>query len=161
MNVVVSDTSPIRALSHLGHLGLLSNLYDEVFIPPAVLFELETPKSKLAPINMQGIPFLHVQSPRNRTVVDDLKTILDAGEAEAIALALEIGADALLIDETAGRAAARRRGLAVTGVLGVLIDAKKEGLVGAVAPFLDRLQAELDFFISAELRAETLRRAGE
>jgi uncharacterized protein len=161
LNIVVSDTSPIRALSCLGHIGLLGDLYENVLVPPTVLRELETLSSKLPPISLQGIRFLHVQAPANQRVVDDLKLALDAGEAEAIALALEIGADALLIDETAGRSEARRRGLAVTGVLGILIDAKKKGLLQAVAPLVDRLQGELDFFISSALRAEILKLAGE
>ena len=96
MSVVVSDTSPIRALGRLGRLELLGELYKEVFMPPAVLRELEAPISSLPPISVQGIPFLHIQVPANQTVVNDLKSSLDDGEAEAIALALEIGAGALL-----------------------------------------------------------------
>jgi len=74
---------------------------------------------------------------------------------------MEMGADALLMDEKAGRAEAKQRGLTVTGVLGVLVNATLDGIVPAVKPLLDRLQTETAFFVSAQLREEILRQAGE
>ncbi len=86
---------------------------------------------------------------------------LNLGEAEAIALAIEIHADAILVDEAARRAMARQMGLLPIGVLGTLLRAKERGLVGPLKPMLDSLQYELGFFISDDLRSEILRRAGE
>jgi uncharacterized protein len=67
----------------------------------------------------------------------------------------------VLIDESVGRAAARHHGLLPVGVLGVLLRARQQGLVGPLRPLLDRLESELNFFIAAPLRQEVLMRAGE
>lgn len=64
---------------------------------------------------------------------------LDKGEAEAIALALELGADQVLIDERRGRRIAARLNLRYTGILGILVEAKNRGLISEVKPLLDAL----------------------
>lgn len=91
----------------------------------------------------------------------ELRASLDVGEAEAIALAEEVKADIVLIDEMAGREAARIRGFKVLGTLGLLVRAKQSGLHPSVNPLIDRLRGELNFFISDELRRAILRQAGE
>ncbi len=78
-----------------------------------------------------------------------------------MALALELGAVLILIDETEGRAVASKNGLVPIGVLGVMLRAKERGMVIALGPLIDRLQDELRFFISPRLKAEVLRLAGE
>jgi predicted nucleic acid-binding protein len=83
------------------------------------------------------------------------------GESEALALAIELRADVILIDELAGRAAARREGLEVIGVLGVLREAKLRGLIETISPLLDQLQNKYRFFIGEQLRREILRSVGE
>lgn len=86
---------------------------------------------------------------------------LQAGEIAALSLAVESKADAVLMDELAGRAAAAALGLRTTGLLGILRDAKERGLITAVAPLLDRLEKEAEFWISASLRSMVLKAAGE
>ena len=161
MAVVVSDTSPIRALSHLGRLEVLAALFQEIVVPTAVVVELEQPRPKFAPVAVRGLPFVCVRSPQDRDAVDALRETLGPGEAEAIILAEELHAEAILIDETAGRAVALRRGLRPIGVLGTLLRGKERGLIREISPLLDRLQNELGFFISSKLRDHTLRQAGE
>ena len=97
MSIVVSDTSPIRALAHLDHVDLLRALFGEVLIPPAVVAELERPRSKFQPISVQTFNFVHIASPQNRAAVEDLLLTLGPGEAEALILASEIGADFAVI----------------------------------------------------------------
>ena len=161
MSIVVSDTSPIRALAHLGYLDLLQKLFGEVLVPPAVASELQQPRSKFPPILLHDTAFVRIEAPRNRFSVEELRRTLGLGEAEALVLALEVHADAILIDESAGRAAARQRGLLPLGVLGILLRAKQKTLVGPLRPLLDRLQGELGFFISSSVRSEVLKSAGE
>jgi uncharacterized protein len=161
LSIVVSDTSPIRALAHLGHLQLLQALFGQVLIPPAVVVELEQPRSRLRPLSVQDLGFVRIQSPTDRATVEELMRSLGPGEAEALALAVEVQAEAILIDETAGRAAARKRGLLPLGALGTLVRAKQRGLIREITPLLDRLQSELGFYISAPIRSEVLRQAGE
>jgi uncharacterized protein len=161
VSIVVSDTSPIRALTHLGLLELLHVLFAEVFVPPAVIEELSRPGIKFKPISLCKIPFIRVKSVGNSSLVSQLLETLDLGESEALALAMEIHADAVLIDESAGRETAKRMGLLPLGVLGVLVRAKTRGLIGPLAPLLDQLQNELGFFISSDVRTEILRLSGE
>jgi predicted nucleic acid-binding protein len=86
---------------------------------------------------------------------------LHLGEAEAIALALEAKPDRLLIDERDGRLMARQLDLSVTGVLGVLLRAKKLKQIKAIKPEIDALRKKAHFFISGELETVVLKKARE
>lgn len=92
--------------------------------------------------------------------VEELLHELQRGEAEAIALAEELGAD-LLIDEKAGRKVAIRLGLRVTGVVGLLVEAKHKGHIPAVLPMLERLRDDLGFYLSPKLFEDVRRDAQE
>lgn len=157
--LVVSDTSPIRALSVLGLLDVLGELYGQVFIPPAVAAELAVPVRDLPAIDLGTL--VSVRAPADESLATDLRAQLDPGEADAIALAVEMHADAVLIDEPAGRRVASGLGLHPIGVIGVLLDAKRRGLIARLAEHLDTLDRSIAFRISADLRATALRLAGE
>jgi hypothetical protein len=90
-----------------------------------------------------------------------LAAVLDPGEAEAIALALELSADLILLDERDGRSAAERAGLRVTGVLGVLLRAKTDGQIPLIKPDIEALRTQARFFLSARLQEKVLAIAGE
>lgn len=159
--VVVSNTSPVRALAHLGLLELLPHLFGQVLIPPAVAAELRGPPAGRLTVDVGQLPFLQIQAPQYQARVGQFRQSLDPGESEALALALEVQAPAILMDEVAGRATAMQVGLQPIGVLGILLRAKQRSLVPDVKPLMDRLEAELGFFLSAAVRAEVLRLAGE
>lgn len=161
MSVIVSDTSPLRALAHLGHLDWLGLLFGQVLVPPAVVNELQFPPSRFLSLELRQAPFLVVATPHDVGRVTELRASLDLGEAEALALAEEVGAELVLIDESAGRAAVTRAGFRVMGTLGILLRAKSNGWCDAIKPLLDQLQAELNFFIAPELRSSVLSQAGE
>jgi predicted nucleic acid-binding protein len=152
--IVVSDTSPLTSLLQIGQESLLQGLYGTVIIPEAVERELRRTHTNLP-------PFLKVASARNREEVSRLESEIDTGEAEAIALAKEIHADALLIDEKRGRAVALREGVPVIGLLGVLIVAKKKHLITSLAKVLNELEQTSDFRLATDLKSRALREVGE
>jgi len=161
MPTVVSDTSPVRALAHLGHLDWLELLFQRVLLPPAVAAELESPPAGLPVVDVPVWSFLAVRAPASADRVSELRALLDPGEAEAIALAEELQADLVLIDELSGRRVARQSGFIVLGTLGILLEAKRLGLCSEVRGLLDRLQNEIHFFVSTDLRQTILQQAGE
>ena len=127
--IVVADTTPVNYLILIGEIDVLAKLYGRVVIPFAVREELmrsRAPASVQAWI-AQPPHWLEILSPV--PVLDAALAKLDAGEREAIALAEELSADQLIVDEIKGRREAERRGLSVIGTLGVLREASVEGLL--------------------------------
>ena len=127
MSVVVSDTSPLHYLILCGAETILPRLFRQVVIPPTVLRELQQPNTP--PLVRQwaaSLPtWIAVQTPKTLNLALDV----DAGEMEAICLAQEIHADAVLMDDRAGRNAAIHCGLAVVGTIGLLEQAAARGLI--------------------------------
>lgn len=159
--IVVSDSSPIRALHHLGLLNLCQDLYGKVIIPPAVQAELLQPTTTCPSITIAGIAGIEVRAPGSDPASLGIPSDLDAGETQAIALAIELHADLLLMDERKGTVAARQLGLLTIGVLGVLLEAKRRGMIDSVMPRVDRLVRGLRFFVSPVLRRHLAELAGE
>lgn len=156
--IVVSDTSPLHYLQRIDRLELLEQIFEAVLIPSAVYREWQRGFSDLS---ASTYAWLHVAEPRDRAAVRSLRMVLDEGEAEAIALAVERHAELLLIDEEDGRAAAVERGLKIMGVLGVLVRAKGLGLLPSVRPEIDRLLSETNFYCKPSLLNQVLALAGE
>jgi predicted nucleic acid-binding protein len=85
--IVVSDTSPVRALNHLGLLDLLRDLYGQVVVPPAVEQELLRPRRRFVAVPLRHLAYVQVRAPADVARVAELEKRLERGEAEAIALA--------------------------------------------------------------------------
>lgn len=96
-----------------------------------------------------------------QALVTALRRDLDRGEAETIALALDLSADLVLLDEREGRHAAQRLGLAVNGIVGLLLEAKSCGALEAIHPLLDALRHEAGFYLSQPVYHAALSLAGE
>ncbi|NJL38131.1 MAG: DUF3368 domain-containing protein [Leptolyngbyaceae cyanobacterium SM1_4_3] len=160
--VVVSDTSPITSLAAIAQLDLLRQLYQKVIIPQAVYDEMAS-LSKAVPgtIEVQTSAWIETRQAENRVLVARLQEELDIGESEAIALAIEIKADRLLIDEAPGRTIAAQLELKFTGVLGVLLAAKHKGIISLVKPVMDDLIVRSSFRVSNQVYMEILKIAGE
>jgi predicted nucleic acid-binding protein len=142
-----------------GAEGILPRLFRQVVIPPTVFRELQQPNTP-PPVRewAASLPkWVVVQTPK----AVNLKLDVDAGELEAICLAQEIHADAVLMDDRAGRNAAIQCGLAVVGTIGLLEQAAARGLI-ELPPTLARLRqtnARLDpDLISAALARDQARR---
>jgi predicted nucleic acid-binding protein len=158
--IVVSDTSPVTYLIQAGHLSLLRELFSEGIIPTEIFRELQA-----APVNFPSLTvemdegWIQVQSPSEQLPFT-LSKDLDAGEAEAIALALEMGADLVLMDEHHGTLIARKLNLRVFGLLAVLVEAKQKGLITTAKPLLDKL-IQSGFRVSPNLYKQILLQVNE
>lgn len=159
-DVVVSNTTPLIALAWLEQLDLLPALFDAVYIPHAVFDELHRNPEKIGSAELMAASWLRVAAVENGLAVEMLANELDSGESEAIVLAHEMRAGLLLMDERRGRRRAAEGGLAIVGTLGILIEARKRGLIGPLLPFLDRLR-ELPFRMGQTLYDDVLRQVGE
>ena len=160
--IVVSNTSPITNLVAVGQLDLLRQLYEKVLIPQAVYRELTSGGStQPGATEVQTLEWIETRAVANRALVTALQMELDEGEAEAIALAKELAADLLLLDERRGRVVAAHLDLRLIGLLGVLIEAKHKGCLPLVKPVLDDLVAKAGFWVSQQLYARVLQAAGE
>jgi predicted nucleic acid-binding protein len=160
--IIVSDTSPINNLAAINQLDLLRQLYSTVVIPEAVYRELTEPDFPVAgATEVQTFDWIQTRQVTNRTLVEALHNELDTGEAEAIALALELEAQQVLIDERLGRIVAARLNLRYTGILGILVEAKSQGLIPVVKPLLDALINQAGFWIAEPLYNRVLQLADE
>ncbi len=110
---------------------------------------------------MQTLEWIETRQVANLTLATQIKSDLDNGEAEAIALAIELEADLLLIDEPKGRKIAAGYGLKYTGVIGTLIEAKSAGLIPFVKPILDDLISQAGFWVGKRLYLDVLQQVKE
>jgi hypothetical protein len=149
---VVVDASPLIAFQQIGHLPLLQALFTTLLVPNAVAREI-------AP-SVPSQPWIVERQPSQPLAPQVLQASLGAGESEAISLALELRADRFIVDEKAARHLAQALGLRVIGTLGVLLAAKRKGLVPAVRALVEAL-LEKNFWISPQLVQRALAEVGE
>jgi predicted nucleic acid-binding protein len=151
--LIVSNSSPVIALVRIERLDLVPALLQSVVIPPAVTREI-------AP-SIPDLPsWVSVRVPGGRSPVLTLRGRLGAGERDAIALAVEVGAEAVVLDDLPARRAAEAAGLSVIGTVGLLLEAKWKGLLPTIRPELDKLLAS-SFVLSEQLYDKLLRLARE
>lgn len=160
--IVVADTSILLNLGRVGQIELLRLLFGDVVIPPEVAAEF----LRLASISprFEGLslpPWLRQQSATTVPAIVRAAAGLDSGETAALALAVEIHADAVLLDERRGHEMAVRLGLRTVGVLGILLQAKESGSIPKLSPILDLLERDAGFWIAPALRARVLELAHE
>jgi len=159
---VVSNSSPLIGLARVNQLLLLQQLYSELYLPAAVWNEVVLQgRGQPGAAAVQSATWIRQSTVKNAPLVLSLSQELGAGEAEAIVLAQELPADLLIVDELHAREKARRLGIRVTGVLGILVEAKSRGLLPAVNPIIQDLRNIAGFHGSPQLVKDVLRQAGE
>lgn len=156
--IIVSDTSSLSNLFQIGLINILYELYGEITITPAVRRELYAlPEQEK---QFEQIDWIQVKAPQDQKMVVELMKDLDLGEAESIALAIEEKAKYLIIDEHKGRMIADARGVKIVGILGVLIQAKQQGIVPSVKFNIEKL-VDIGFRLDKKLIEKVLKRLGE
>lgn len=140
-NKIVCNSSPIINLSKINRLDLIEKIYKQIIIPCAVFDELVVKgntKDHVSEIkSLIDIDVIIVKKVKNLGLINLLRKDLDYGESEAIALAQEIKADLIILDEKDARDIASIYDLKKTGFLGILIKAKEKGFVNSVKENID------------------------
>lgn len=159
---VVSNSSPLINLSRIGKVDLLHQLYDQLLIPEAVWQEVVIDGSgQPGAETIRTADWIQRHTVQNQPLVQSLRRELDPGEAQAIALAFEINADVLLMDERLGRDIAEHFGVCYIGLIAVLVDAKHRNLISDVKILLDDLRLKAGFRVSDSLYRQVLSDIGE
>lgn len=159
--ILVVDTSPLITLARIGLLELLQQLADRIVIPDAVYRECVTQgQGRPGNAEIAQATWIVRQPVTDRVFVMRLLDRVGQGEAEAIALAQQIRADAVVLDDATARRLAEAEGCRVVGLLGLLIEGKRRGLLPMVKPVLDAM-LEAGFFVGSELYAALLQQVGE
>lgn len=160
MSEIICDTSPIQYLHQIGQLTLLSRLAGNVIVPPYVVQELEMGRNLGVNLpNIRALNWIAVRTPLSVAALPLVKD-LGPGETQVLALALELSNPVVILDDNLARQMARSLGIRLTGTLGVLLDAKRAGMVSVILPMLDQLQA-LGFRLDPNTRHVVLKMAGE
>ena len=159
--IVVSNTTPLSELAKVGLMHLLGDVFGQIIIPQEVYDEVTTGTHPAATA-VPSTSWIEIRPIGDAQQVLTLQasTKLDLGECAAIILAQELGADWVLIDERAARDLAESRHLPVIGTVGILLLAKRRGLIPNVKPVLDGLIAQ-GKRISQQLYQEALAIANE
>ena len=161
MKLWVADTSPLLFLAKLDRLDLLRQAGADIIAPDAVFREIHRRRDEASQkLEEARQTWLKAQAVTDWALVDVLLADLDEGEAEVIALAFELGADRILMDDLDGRRLARRIGLTPVGTLGVLLGARQKGIIPSLRAEIDKL-LEGGFRAHEDLVAGVLREAGE
>ena len=149
---IVSNSTPLIALEQIRQLDLLPSLFEEILIPAQVAAETAASVQPRSWILKQSLSLPLLQAVQRPT--------LGPGEREAISLAIEVKAGAILLDDDPARKLAIQLGLRVVGTAGVLVLAKERQLIPAVRPCLDAL-IENRFFLTRAIYDLILKRVGE
>lgn len=158
-NLVIADAGPLIAFARLHHIGLLPQLFGRVLVTDIVFTECagrsDFPESALIQEAVTRKQLELCAAPDFSAFAQKI----DAGEASAIAVAIEYGCG-VLMDDKAGRRMAMNADVPVIGTVGVLVLAKRKGLVPLVKPLLKSL-AISGYFLGEEIIIAALAAAGE
>ncbi|MCB9088171.1 MAG: DUF3368 domain-containing protein [Calditrichae bacterium] len=146
---IISDSTCLIALDRIGQLTLLKQLFEQIYVPTAVHREFG-----------KKVNWIKVTSVHNPIAIKTLMIQIDAGESEVIALALEMQDCVAILDDKKARRIAQDIGLKITGTVGLLLKAKKDGLIDKIKPLLNQLN-DAGFHVGERLYQNALRLANE
>jgi predicted nucleic acid-binding protein len=155
MSLIVSDTTPISCLLRIGRPDLLATLFPDMRIPTEVAAELDRGAAVLGDWRSL-IPYARIEIVPPTPLLRLLEEEVDAGEAAALALGVSLHADLVLMDDMRGRVIARRLGLTVAGTLGLVVRAKRGGMIPAARPIIDQVRTLGGLWVTDELVAQVL-----
>ena len=161
---VVSNTSPLLNLAIIDRLILVKQQFGKIVIPNEVLTELKIDENLPGSQQLReaiASGWITSQQVKDRALVKLLRRDLDRGESEAIALATQLNATWLLLDERDGRKIARTLGSKITGVLGIILKGWHKGEVESVKELIERLRTKANFHVSPKLEQQILLETGE
>ncbi len=147
---VITNSACVISLTQMGKLELLHELFGTVTIPASVEAEC-----RLQPAN-----WMLVKNPSSPQLAMSLRSRLGNGESDAIALAVELTADRIILDDRRARSAAKSLGLNVIGTVAVLVAARRQGLIPNLSDALEEL-VETGFFVATDIIESALRAVGE
>jgi predicted nucleic acid-binding protein len=149
-DIIISDTSCLIIFQKIGELELLKQVYQSIITTPEVANEFD-----------EDLPsWINIQAVKDKKYQEFLETQVDAGEASAIALAMELDSPLLLLDDLKARKLATKLKLSFTGTLGVISKAKQLGILEEILPIIKKLK-ETNFRISDLIIKEILRKNNE
>ncbi|MCP4400372.1 MAG: DUF3368 domain-containing protein [bacterium] len=160
--MIVSNTTPISNLLHLGRIDILQRMFDAVHLPSAVKQEINAAFSEH--VTWQQClhdGFFIIQKVKDRWLFEQLLEKLHIGEAEALCLCMEHSAKLCLLDDKDARNTARQNHISVTGTLGILIEAKKTKQIESVGYYMDELRTHHHFWINDVMYKKVLQLSGE
>jgi predicted nucleic acid-binding protein len=148
--IIIADASCLILLDKIGKLQLLRKLFGTITITPEVASEF----GSQLPFWIKTLPTL------DKTLQLYIEKFVDKGDARAITLAKEFRNSLLIIDDLKGRIFAQKTGIAITGTLGIIVEAKFAGIITSIKPLLLKIK-KTNFRISKELEDQILKIAGE
>ncbi|MCD8248546.1 MAG: DUF3368 domain-containing protein [Lachnospiraceae bacterium] len=160
MRKVAVNSTPLIVLCGIGQLELLKGLYGEIYIPRAVYREVTAKKDSACVQIKNAAGWIHVVEIMDSSEKKMYKAKLHDGEVEVMILAQEQKADLVILDDNAAKKTAKYLGLTVTGTLGVLLKAKREGLIQEVKPLLSEMKRK-GFYVSNMVERLVLDQAHE
>ena len=161
MHKVIVNSTPIISLCHIGKLSLLKKLYDEILIPEAVYREICAKQDSIAKSELnKSLDWIRICKIQNEQAKFFFKSQLHDGEVEVMILGKEEDATLLIIDDKNAKNHAKYLNFNVTGTLGVLLKAKREGHIDVIKPLLAQMVSK-GIFLDAKIQAYCLDEAGE
>ena len=147
---IVSDTSCFIILANIGEMDLLQKTFGEIITTEEVVEEFgeELPS------------WIQIKLPTDKHRQKILETQLDKGEASAIALALDYPESLIILDDLKARKIAENLGIEITGTIGLIIIAKKRGVINSIKPLLEKIR-KTNFRVSEEIEKQALKEAKE